>query len=262
MNMIRHITKKTKAAAITTVVFAVLYLTTTKTFAQQFNFSPPVVTEIADVFYQQQFIFTEKVESNTFIGFGLGNGFQAGINFLNFKMDFDEGAEFTDFDRNKPAKNPNLLLDLQKVFYLSRKYTLEIGTQTGVNISSTDYQRFSDFTYLISQGKFTKKEIRVLLGGFFANEQYSGSSDYFGYMLGVAVPFTKKWELQADYLSGDSPLSVITAGLNYKISDHWSVAAGAQIPGPSTDNSYGGTLQATYIIIPMPELNMKKYRKK
>jgi hypothetical protein len=246
---------------ITAVLVLALSLATTKIFAQQFNISPPVVTEIASGFFQQQFTFAQNVESNTFVGFGLGNGFQAGINFLNFKMNFDENSEVIDFNKNKPSDNPNLLFDLQKVFNISRRFSIELGTQTGVNIASLDYQEFSNFTYVISQRKITKREIKILLGAFYTNKEYSGEEDYIGYMLGLAIPFTKKWELQADYLSGSSPLSVIAAGLNYKLTDKWSISAGAQIPGPSTDNDYGVILQTTRIILPMPHINTKKYRK-
>jgi hypothetical protein len=166
-----------------------------------------------------------------------------------------------DFNKNKPADNPNLLFDLQKVFKVSRRFSIELGTRTGVNIASLDYQRFSDFTYVISEGKITKTEIKILFGGFYTNKEYSGEKDYFGYMFGLAIPFNKKWELQADYLSGSSPLSVITAGLNYQLTNKWSISAGAQIPGPSTDNDFGITLQTTRIILPMPHLNTNKYQK-
>jgi hypothetical protein len=45
---------------VTTVLVLGLSLTATKISAQQFNISPPIVTEIASGFFQQQFTFAEK----------------------------------------------------------------------------------------------------------------------------------------------------------------------------------------------------------
>ena len=188
------------------------------------------------------------VQLANILTYGLGANFQAGITIIDVTMHYgNNGETFFPIDSVKPSMNPDVLLNLQKGFKLNNKTWIGIGTQSGVNIADNG-TNFSTFNYVNAQTKVFKDNL-ILLGGYHGNDTRLATEEdnKFGLLAGLKIPLTKKWNVAADYISGNNARSLINAGLGLKLSSKWSMYGGAVIPAPDSGNKYGGTIQFRYL---------------
>jgi hypothetical protein len=215
--------------------------------AQQTLFSIPTsqITKAKQLFFQQQFSITEYIESSTNFTYGLGRNWEVGLSISNLKMDPRQNEHFIQLDSDMLEDNPRLVLELQKGFNVAEWMIVAIGTQTGLTSAPSGKQvALNDFSFANTQFKIWRKNLRLLAGGYYANEAFAGPGNRWGYMVGFDLPIVpKKLRLQGDYLSGRHSRSLVTIGLAWVFRNHWQLAIGGQMPGPGTSNPYGAVIQ-------------------
>jgi len=195
------------------------------------------ITEKGQFFFQQQFnFFTAAIgTSNTTIDYGLGHELEIGLNVFNVDMHDTDGN----------FQNPHILLNFQKGFTLSENYKVSFGTQSG--ITPPLYNKtveIPSFSY-IHNALDLKERGKYFFGSYFTNRAYAGENQ-FGYMTGLEYPlFENKFHLMADYISGNSDISVAVLGGMFSLPNKWQLSLGAQIPAPSSNNDYGLVFEIT-----------------
>lgn len=215
--------------------------------AQQSLFSVPTseITKAKKLFFQQQFNLTDQLESATTFTYGLGRNWEVGLGISNLMMNLDKNEHFIALDNEQPEDNPSLVLNLQKGIPVAEWLKIGVGTRTGLATAPRWKQvALTDFSYANTQFKLSKKNLRLLAGGYYANQAFAGLGNYLGYMVGFDLPIVpKKLRLQGDYLSGRHSRSLITVGLAWVFRNRWQLALGGQMPGPGTSNPYGAVIQ-------------------
>lgn len=201
-----------------------------------FNVPSSDITEKGQWFFQEQLNLASSGVSNTTIDYGLGKGFEVGLNLFGLDL----------YHRRGEAIDPEPLLNLQKRFDLTESWGLGIGTQLGAMVPlHRDETRFSAFNYVNNQvrlGDFGK----VFAGGYFANDAYTGAKSEAGFMAGVEIPiWHEKLHFQADYIHGSTPIGVGVVGFVLFLPHRWNFSIGAQVPAIHSHNECGLVLEFT-----------------
>lgn len=213
--------------------------------AQQnlFNVPSAEITPSEKVFFQQQFNATRSIQSNSTICYGLGNGFETGLNVFDLGILPDPKAQ--------PGSNtPQFLANLQKGFELNETFNFGLGTQLGQSVPALRSDvRLVNFTYFTCVAELPDERAKLYAGPYFANGTYRGQhGNPFGFMLGYDVPVVKdRFNLMGDFISGKSAISVAVIGGVLQVNEHFQLSIGAQLPSPHSHNSYGGVLELTYV---------------
>lgn len=233
----------------TLILIFVLLMSSHYAFAQNNIITVPVAEIVPKgKLYVQPGIVANSdiVQLANIVTWGLGSNFQAGVNLIDLTMNTGSEEKIFPFDKFRPSKNPDLLLNLQKGFKLDDKSWLSIGTQSGVNISE-ESSKLSMFNYINVQRKINGKYL-LLLGLYHGNDaRLATDTDRGGILAGFKIPLTKKLTWASDYISGDNARSFINTGLGLKLTDEWSTYAGAVIPAPESNNKAGATIQFRYL---------------
>ena len=178
--------------------------------------------------------------------YGLGANFQAGITITDVTLNFGPEETFFPIEEVKPGMNPDVLLNLQKGFKLSKNTWIGIGTLSGANVAENGTD-FSTFNYVNAQTDIFKDNM-ILLGVYHGNDtRLVTKESKFGLLAGFKVPLTKKLSFASDFISGNNARSYINTGLGYKLTDTWSIYGGGVIPAPNSGNKYAGTIQFRYL---------------
>lgn len=211
--------------------------------AQQnlFNVPSAEITRPGGLFFQQQFNFDRVTQSNTTISYGLGHGFEVGINVLQLDL----------VPQHPTAGDPNTALftfNGQKGFDLGRSFKVGVGTQLGQSVpEDPDRVQLADFSWLVGVAKLPRDLGKLYGGAYYANRTFRGArGEDFGFMLGYDIPVTERLSLVGDYVSGRNGLSVAVLGGVVRLTKHWSLSLGGQLPSPGSGNSYGGVLELTF----------------
>ena len=226
----------------------VLLLIANTSFAQQTVFNVPSldITRERTWYFQQGIVFTHMVGLNTTLNYGLGSLMEAGMNINHLNINTRRGDDLIQMDEVKRYQNPNVMLNLQKGFQIYKYLRVSAGSMTGVNIGEKVEQiKLSDFSFINTQSLLTKRDIKLIVGGYYANKSFSGD-DNIGLMLGTKIPIVKdKLWFNLDYISGKSHISVIATGMELRLFETWSLALGGQLPGPENKNNVGVIFQIT-----------------
>ena len=87
---------------------------------------------------------------------------------------------------------------------------------------------------------------KFYLGAYQTNVAYAGPGDRVGVLLGTEIPLVKdKLHFMADYISGNSDISVGVIGGVWYLPSKWQISLGAQVPAPRSHNAYGVVLELT-----------------
>jgi hypothetical protein len=210
-----------------------------------FNVPTSEVAEKGHLFFQQNFTYSEKLQSGTTFTYGLGKKFEIGITAREITFSTAPREQFITIDPDNPEDNPDFLINAQKVFEVSNWLNIGLGTRSGVNAAhSREQVNYAGFTYLNSLFKMPGTDFKLTAGAYYANPVYAGPGTNAGLMLGAEVPLWKdKINFQGDMLSGNSTLSRVTLGLGFNLPKEWQIALGGQLPMPKSENPYGITLQ-------------------
>lgn len=230
------------------LVFCVLLCWFKNGYTQQnlFNIPSGDITHNKKFFYQHQFnVYNNKLESKAHLVYGLGKGWDAGVNLVGKGVYFSPDWRVMHNDNpEKGALYPILMGTVQKQLSFSDKVKLNLGTQVGYNLSSNisnktvNYFAYGIGSYYIMQGK------SKLAGGFYqTNQEFVGQGNTFGVLLGYEIKVAKNWYLMGDWVSGNNDASVAVIGLVYNLTKRIQLCGGWQIPNPNTPKPMGVVLE-------------------
>ena len=220
-------------------------LTADTTHAQQnlFNVPSAEITDAYTMFFQEQMNFASQSQCNTTIDYGLGNGFEVGVNILNLNMIPMAGSQDS-------PNTPLAMLNAQKGFRLGENFLVGVGTQIGEKTAGIIHDvRLADFTWMTFAMELPDKRGRLYAGPCYTNVVYGGvPAEPLGYMLGYDIPVVEgKFNLMGDYISGTGYNSVAVLGAVFRLGKCWQLSLGGQLPSPHSNNSYGGVIEFTYV---------------
>lgn len=226
-------------------ILLVVYLLTISNyvFGQQnfFNVPSSEITRSGKWFFQQQANFYNVgVQSNSTLDYGLGNGFEVGVNYLGLSA-LQPGLPFITLNDTLKPYGPFLMLNAQKRFNLSEKFSLAVGGQVGFTTTRQIQSGLYGFSNLV----FTDDALglKTVLGLYYASNSFFGEGnrlisgttapahDIIGLQFGMEKSILKdKLFFQADFISGQHNLGELVLGGAYTLSRNWILSAGYQIP--------------------------------
>lgn len=204
------------------------------------------IVEKNHLFFQEQITVTDRtVKLGTGLTWGVGKNFELGFNFQQLSFNTRPGTELILMDPKKVDEAPQLLINSQKGFKISKWARFGIGTRSGTNIQrNLSDIKFASFSYLNSRFSIPETQNNLMLGVYHANTTYVGDGNRWGWMLGIEAEVIKeKLSLVGEYISGNNSLSFINAGFEISLPKHWQIELTAQLPSPGSLNTYGGILQ-------------------
>ena len=225
-----------------------LVLLSAKSYSQQnlFNIPSGDVNEHKKAFYQHQFnVYADNLESKAHFVYGLGKGWDAGINVVGKGLYFapDWRLKHND-DPTRGALYPVVMATTQKQFNLSKRFDFNVGTQIGYNISNkVSNKKINYFNYGIGIYHFNKSKSRVVGGFYHTSNEFVGQGNTVGAMLGYEINLSKRWYLMGDWLSGNNDASVAVIGGMYNLTKRLQLCAGLSLPNPNTPKPVGVVLE-------------------
>ena len=222
----------TKMKLIPTLLITIFAL---NLHAQQnlFNIPSGDITPKAKIFIQQQINLysINRLESKSHFVYGYGKRSEVGLNFVNLPIRFNNESRFTSIQDNRSnlPLYPALLLTWQHKLINKSKFNINIGTQTGINITNKfNNIRLMYMHYAISAFQIGKLG-RIIAGPYFINKYMAGKSS-FGLITGYELHITKKFYLMGDYKSGNHAQSATVLGAMYSINRRIQICSGYLIP--------------------------------
>ncbi len=208
-------------------------------FAQQnlFNIPSGDITPKGKLFYQHQInTYSNKFESKGHFVYGIGKKWDIGVNLVGTGAYFNpawKSIENTDFSQGK-ALSPTLMATVQKQWTINDQWAVNIGTQSGFNISSNTsniqpaYLHYGLIGYQVKQGR------KLLIGPYLTNQQYVGAGNKWGIHAGYEWKLTDKWYLMGDFISGNNDSAVLVPGVMYNVGKRVQLCLGYMLPNPNT----------------------------
>lgn len=207
------------------------------------------VTNKHKLFFQQQLNFNELIQSNSTLDYGLGRGYELGINVLglnfNQKHDFFINNDSTDTD----PYNPLIMINGLKHFEFSKHTSIAFGTQLGLNY--TDHKRkgkaglfYANFRF----NDFLVKNGSLVFGTYYNTKHYGGQGNRGGAWVGTEVPLTSHLHIMAETVLGNNALCYTSVGTIVYLFNWMPITFGIQIPN-TKNNSYSFVFELTIISI-------------
>jgi hypothetical protein len=220
-------------------IIGLLFANFTRAQQNLFNIPSGDITPKNKFFYQHQLNFysANELESKSHVVFGIGKGWDAGVNFVDLPLRFGQGSvvSFNDDSKRKPLY-PLLMFTLQKQFLLKQDHLfLNVGTQTGINFSNElENKKFATMNYALVRWQPTKKGY-LIAGPYHTNDTFVGGppSNHIGFMFGYEYKLNNKWLLMGDFISGDHKKSQTVIGGGYNVSGYLQVFLGALLAYPN-----------------------------
>lgn len=216
--------------------------------AQQnlFNVPSGEVTAAERVFFQNQFNINRLIQSNSTVNYGLGRGFELGLNVFDVPL-YNPNLHASGL--SEEIQTPDFLVNGLKSFEITDRLHFGVGAQFGLTSPVFDNAvRPVNFTYGIGSFELPEERGKLYAGLYYANQAYRGRGDPVGIMLGCDIPILpKKVHFMADFLSGRSDISVAVIGGVFYIPGGLQISVGGQLPGPGTNNGYGAVIELTYV---------------
>ena len=227
--------------------FYLLLLVFGTAFGQQnlFNIPSGDITKEGKVFYQHQFnIYSEKIESKGHFVYGLGKGWDAGVNLVGKGVYFSEEWRLAyNSDSRFGSVYPNLMGTLQKQFNIANKWDFNLGIQIGVNLSEKlDNKELNNFNYALITHHIGKGS-RVVGGIYYGNRMFLGQGNDTGLVLGYEMKLNKRFYLMGDWVSGTNNEGVAVLGGMYNLSKRVQLCAGWLLPNQNNPKPQGVVLE-------------------
>jgi hypothetical protein len=226
------------------VGFTFLFFTNLVSAQQNlFNIASGDITPKNKFFFQHQTNFyTNKlqyIESKNHLVYGLGSGWEIGMNVINIKMDYTrQNGDFfitNDTNHTQPMK-PIAVLTAQKMWKIGDKFSTSIGTLSGFNVDNFGKnQRFTHFTYGLAVWHPIQK-LKLVGGPYLTDGRFAGMGSNFGIQAGFEAHISKKIWLMGDFISGNSAIGVSVLGINYNVSKRIQLCLGKLLPNPNSGN--------------------------
>jgi len=231
------------------LVYLFFFIKVLPGFSQQnfINVPSMEVTKSKKIFFQQQVNFNELIQSNTTLDLGLGKGTEVGLNVLGLNFTDKQKTFFENDTNDRDPYNPLVLLNLLKTLDLSKKVSLGIGAQFGLNF---DFGRKNSRAGLLYCNlRYTDLFIEnssIIAGSYYNSLHYGGEGNRFGYWMGIEMPLTPSVHLIAESVLGNNALCYSSAGLTYYLKKRYVFTLGAQIPN-TKKNAYALVFELTIL---------------
>jgi hypothetical protein len=222
--------------------------------AQQnlFNIPSADITPKGKFFYQHQLNFYQlnELESKSHVVYGIGKGWDLGVNFVDLPLQFGQGqvVSFNDNSKRKPLY-PLLMFTLQKQIVLKKELLfLNIGTQIGPNLSNEiANKKIAAMNYALLRWQPSKKGY-LIAGPYHTNDVFVGGSpqNHVGIMVGYEYKLSEKWILMGDFISGDHKKSQMVIGGGYNASPKLQLFLGALFAFPNRKLENGVVLEINW----------------
>jgi hypothetical protein len=199
-------------------------------------------------FFQQQMnINRNQIQSNSTFDYGLGKGFELGINLFGINYLKEKGRLETNNQPDNGPLEPQILLNGQKFFRISDHYRLGAGLQAGTTLTEGSGKRsWAAFAYTNLRYAFSEEKLKLVAGVFRANAAYSGEKSHFGLMGGAELRLKKNISLVGDCLWGSPFLNAATLGLIWFARPQLPVTFAWQLPWKDSKNLQAFVLELTY----------------
>jgi hypothetical protein len=224
-------------------------------FGQQnfFNVPSADITEQSKVFFQQQFnMFSDGLQSNTTLNYGLGKGFELGFNYLGLSLIDDNGKWEIPLNPNVQPYNPFLTINAQKRVDISPKFALAAGMQFG--LTTTKHSKQGGYGFLNAIYRHEEMGLKMVFGAYRASNSFFGegarlgNNGRIGFQYGIEQNlWHEKVLFQADFISGKHNIGEIVIGGAVRMSQHWILSAGYQIPTFKSASVKALVLEFTFV---------------
>lgn len=233
-------------------IMACLLFWTAYAQAQQnlFNIPSGDVNEKNKIFYQHQLnLYSSKVESKGHFVYGLGRGWDAGLNIVGKGLYFTpEWRAFYNDDPERGALYPYLMPTLQKKFILSDRWDVNLGAQAGFNLSNKIMNKeFAFFNYALGVFYFMDRKSRIVGGLYHTNQMFVGTGNLAGFLLGYEIKVARRLYLMGDWISGNNDSSVAVIGGMYNLTRRMQICAGVLVPNPDNPKPFGLVLEVNLL---------------
>ncbi|MCS7037051.1 MAG: hypothetical protein RMJ33_06245 [Saprospiraceae bacterium] len=234
------------------ISFVLAFLSIIKLSAQQnlFNIPSGDVTEKNKVFYQHQVnLYASKLESKGHFVYGLGRGWDAGVNLVGKGVYFTpEWRLFYNDNPDMGALYPYIMPTLQKKVILGGRFDLNLGAQAGVNVSHKIMNKeLAFFNYALGVFYFMERKSRLVGGLYHTNRMFVGTGNHLGVLLGYEVKVGKRFYLMGDWISGNNDSSVAVLGGMYNLTRRMQLCAGLLVPNPENPKPFGIVLEVNLL---------------
>lgn len=227
----------------------ILFLPFANCLAQQnfINVPSAEVTVKHKLFFQQQINFNEIIQSNSTLDYGLGKGFEMGINILGLNFS-EKNQTFLNNDTNdRDPYNPLIALNGMKSFKLNEKFSLAGGLQAGVNFRDNKKTRGAGLAYMNVRYHSFLNNKGSLVGGLYYNSlHYGGHGNRLGAWVGGEVPLSPRFHLLAESVLGYNAICFTSVAMVYYPKPNMPLTLGLQIPNTS-NNAYSVVFEFTIV---------------
>lgn len=231
-------------------IVTLLFMSCLVSYSQQnfINVPSSEATTKHKLFFQQQLNFNEIIQSNTTLDFGLGKGFEIGVNVLGLNFS-EKNKSFIKNDTNDiDPYNPLVMLNGLKQFELSQNLSITTGAQFGLNFR--DNKRTTNATLVYVNLLFKNliiKNSSIVIGGYYNTLHYGGRyGNRIGGWIGSEIPLVSKLHIVAESVIGDNSLSYTSLGIIYYPKKRIPITMGIQIPN-TKKNAYSIVFELTFI---------------
>lgn len=204
-------------------------------------------TKPGKVFFQEQLNLNELLQSNTTLDYGLGKGFETGINVLGLNFSDKKKSFLHNDSSDTDPFNPLLLINGLKQFKLSEIFSLSSGVQGGVNITQDmpTYESYLIYFNLLIENLMVT-ESKITGGTYYNSLHYGGSGNRIGGWVAAEFPINNKIHMMAESILGNNALSYSSFGIIIFPKHYLPLTFGFQIPNTSR-NSYAFVFELTYV---------------
>jgi len=213
--------------------------------AQQNLFNIPAgdLTPKHKFFFQQQtnIYAVNNLEAKNHLVYGLGRGWEVGINVINLKMDFRRQVPSASTNPDQPGKplSPLVQLTAQKFFFISKQVKATVGTQVGTNPwRMGTHPQATHFTYNTWVYE-PRHHVKLVVGPYVSDRGTVGKGNTVGLLAGFEFPVSKKLLVMGDFISGSNATSVSVLGVNFLASKRVQLCLGGMLPNPGSGNKAG-----------------------
>jgi hypothetical protein len=212
-----------------------------------FNVPSSEITDRNQVSFQQQFEISDQIESSTTATYGLGRGWEVGLNFLNL----DYGLSTRHFEFNDGTDSipyaPLLTANVQKVFDLAGGFSVGSGLIAGANLSGHHHSRAVYYGYsnlLFETG--ADGQYKFTAGAYIGNHHYLSMGPVAGFQGGMdAGIWHEKLHLLLDWISGNHQKGRLSAGVSIYLTRRLPLSLGWQ--RSNSDGTQAAVLQLTVL---------------
>lgn len=230
------------------IIWLFILLNSILLHAQQnfINVPSSEVTPKNKLFAQQQFNFNEQIQSNTTLDYGLGKGFEIGLNILGLDFETKTTNFFINDTSDVDPYNPLIMINGLKQFEITKNINFSFGSQIGANFK--DGKKTKEACLLYANLSFKNvliKSSNLVIGSYYNSVHYGGKGNRAGAWVGVEIPLLKKTHFMAESIIGNNSISYTSIGFIYYPIPKLPVTLGVQIPN-TKKNSYALVLEITF----------------